>query len=125
MMPPPNSPDKALPPLYTHAKVVRDGIITGCCVAWVVARSLYGLTLSIIDALFVLSVIATLIYYALWRGRLRRRFRENDGKLCIYCGHSLVGLAETGRCPECGVAFSIADHRAAWIRTELFHRTAG
>ena len=40
-----------------------------------------------------------LLWYAI---RLRRRLMRARGHICTQCGYELAGLAEQGRCPECG-----------------------
>lgn len=46
--------------------------------------------------------------------RIRRAFKESGGRLCVQCGHSLAGLADTGVCPECGAQFDIERDRETW-----------
>ena len=49
--------------------------------------------------------------------KIRRRVRSLDGRCCTVCGYDLRGVpqhdlaTESGRCPECGYRFSIAETR--------------
>ncbi len=52
--------------------------------------------------------------FSLRKRRLRARLTAAGGQLCTECGYSLVGLAERGACPECGVAYEMEQVRAAW-----------
>jgi hypothetical protein len=45
---------------------------------------------------------------------VRRAFAASGGRLCVRCGHDLSGLADTGRCPECGHDYDIELDRRAW-----------
>ena len=45
---------------------------------------------------------------------LRAAHRAADGRICANCGHSLVGLDDTGTCPECGAPYRLADLRRRW-----------
>lgn len=51
--------------------------------------------------------------------RTRRRFRATGGRMCTNCAHSLVGLGETGICPECGHAFNIESDRVLWHEAKI------
>ena len=39
---------------------------------------------------------------------IRNAVRKRRDPFCIHCGYSLVGLGESGRCPECGRGYSAA-----------------
>lgn len=45
---------------------------------------------------------------------VRRAFNASGGRLCTECGHSLAGLGDEGRCPECGHGFDTARDRKVW-----------
>ena len=45
---------------------------------------------------------------------VRRAFNASGGRLCTECGHSLAGVGEVGRCPECGHGFHIECDRLLW-----------
>lgn len=50
-----------------------------------------------------------------WRERrIRRRVVRAGGQLCTSCGHSLCGLPEVGRCPECGREYRLDATMMAW-----------
>lgn len=53
--------------------------------------------------------------YVIWRTRAYRRlWRESGGRLCTGCAHSLAGLDDRGRCPECGADFDTTFDRLSW-----------
>ncbi len=52
-----------------------------------------------------------LLWYAI---RLRRRLMRARGHICTQCGYELAGLAEQGRCPECGTEYHLDRVAAAW-----------
>lgn len=45
---------------------------------------------------------------------VRRAFVDSGGRLCTECGHNLAGLADEGRCPECGHGYDTARDRRVW-----------
>jgi hypothetical protein len=47
---------------------------------------------------------------------LRKAIREHDYRLCPSCRYSLVGLPSSGKCPECGVSYDIAQVQSEWRR---------
>ena len=54
-----------------------------------------------------------------WKARrelaVRRTATEADNALCWQCGYRLLGLAEEGRCPECGWRYDDLEQvRKAW-----------
>lgn len=53
-----------------------------------------------------------------WR-RFRRAYSASGGRLCTGCGHTLVGLGDSGTCPECGQPFDLPRDRAAWRANSL------
>jgi len=71
---------------------------------------------------FALS-IAAVVFLHLSRIGIRK-----DTPFCIHCGYSLRGLGERGNCPECSLAFEVAEcaayaldprgYRAHWERRQ-------
>jgi hypothetical protein len=54
--------------------------------------------------LFLMAAIAAFTF-----GKLPRIVRGIRHPFCIHCGYDLSGLADAQHCPECGVAYSLAD----------------
>src|SRR4029079_12229248 len=65
------------------------------------------------------SLLALGVRVIVARGR-RRSLRLLDAtgcRCCLACRHSLVGLGDEGRCPECGTPFVRHAVRIGWSRT--------
>lgn len=54
-----------------------------------------------------------------WSKRMGMRAFETGGRVCWACGYASSGLADSGACPECGRAFTLADLKAKWRTTRL------
>lgn len=50
------------------------------------------------------------------RRAIRRRMFDACMELCPRCAYPLVGLSESGACPECGASFSKSEVRRLWKR---------
>lgn len=109
--------------LALHAKsmprILRRGMwipkaVVGPLALLVLLSMVYELWLEHI--LFVLGLGAlAMVALAYWHViSIRRRVEANDGALCTDCGSSLVGRAEQGKCPVCGVAYGLNQVRYDW-----------
>ena len=45
---------------------------------------------------------------------LHKRVKENDYMVCDNCAYLLVGIGESGVCPECGQAFEVESLQKTW-----------
>lgn len=62
-----------------------------------------------------LGLCLSILYAILrWR-RIRRTAIASSGQLCPDCGYLLVGLPDTGSCPECGRAYVMSEVQARWM----------
>lgn len=57
--------------------------------------------------------------------RRRRWIRTHAYFICIDCGYPLTGLAEVGRCPECGSHYTAAEVCDYWRRSAGARRPQG
>jgi hypothetical protein len=46
--------------------------------------------------------------------RFAREVRAQEYLVCMNCGHSLRGLPEEHRCPECGQPYSVGELKDQW-----------
>lgn len=46
------------------------------------------------------------------RAKIERTIKDDDYKLCLWCRHTIDGLPDRGRCPECGGGFEIGNTQA-------------
>lgn len=49
-----------------------------------------------------------------WNRRVRDTVNQPHGELCLHCLYPIAGLGDSGRCPECGKAFELANVRRVW-----------
>jgi len=74
-----------------------------------------------LGAVCVVLAIALLVLEGLAQQKMKRlcdRARECGYAVCPECGYLLVGLPDSGTCPECGVDYSPAELRLQWQRAE-------
>jgi hypothetical protein len=98
------------------------GLVAFGFTAWVAVILVNGIPSTLLNAVFAFGLFVPLWWLMLAERRIRRRLRENDYRLCPKCGHSLLGLEESGQCPECGRAFVVAAVRETWAGTGLARR---
>lgn len=59
--------------------------------------------------------IALISSYRL-RGRFERHVRENDGLVCLDCGHPFPFRGAQVACPECGITQDTEAVRGTWAK---------
>ena len=62
---------------------------------------------------FWMAVVSGFVYLAR-RNRFRDELVKNARRACPACLYSLIGLADTGHCPECGLAYDAKLLRSIW-----------
>ena len=70
-------------------------------------------------AVMFVPLYTVIAFTAVRTHRIRRAFRESDGRLCTRCTQSLQGLGDVGLCPECGEPFHIELDRERWKHAGL------
>lgn len=103
-----------LPPVVKKARVV-SAVITCLAVLLLLVGTVF--IHPVPGGAYAAYAAALLIPYlcvGIRERRWRRKLLESHHRLCLYCGHSLTGLGETGICPECGRAFIIQGDREIW-----------
>jgi len=110
-------------PIITHRRVVCGVLTILGLAAWIVFAFVFNASSLLLDAACILAIFVPTCWLAIAESRLRRRLRENNYCLCPQCGHSLVGLDESGQCPECGRAFVLEGTREIWVGKGLARRS--
>ena len=70
-----------------------------------------------LDYSLIALAVVVVASYPFMRYRFRRRARvlaACDWRQCRWCRFDLRGLADTGRCPECGEEYDIEEVRKWW-----------
>lgn len=57
-------------------------------------------------------------FYAASMRRQFKRAHDAGGRMCWNCGYALAGLADDGRCPECGRDYRLRELRENWKLSE-------
>jgi uncharacterized Zn finger protein (UPF0148 family) len=45
---------------------------------------------------------------------MNKLLQESGFRICSGCGYPLVGIAEIGRCPECGERYNLGETERFW-----------
>lgn len=93
--------------------------VLGFCVAGLMVMSLgFAVSFSVIANVALLAVFVVLgaMAISLIRfGRLIARVVRERGRSCLGCGHSLAGLDDIIRCPECGYVYAARRVQRSWL----------
>jgi hypothetical protein len=116
-----------LPRIIVRARLLGAGQVAvgfaACAATFYSVQSLqahFPLLMVLLSVVF----LGSLTLWAVQEGRIRKLVKATCGKVCVHCGHSLQGLEEVDRCPECGKPFVIASVQETWIGCGFLLRKA-
>jgi uncharacterized paraquat-inducible protein A len=85
-----------------------------------VSTLIFGSARQLYSVFAVVAAVAGWIAWVMWpQYRLYRALRRHGRFICLRCFYSLHGLADVGRCPECGEPYNRQELSRLWRQWEI------
>lgn len=95
------------------------GLLLALSTGWLNLRSTLKAMVLAALAIYVVVIVWDMLI-GLRRHRRTARLVQNRFQICQSCSYLLVGLGESGRCPECGNQFNVKATEAVWRSQQVF-----